>query len=262
MLPLIHPNSDQASLWWQFHTTSHFTCCNLNPETEFAKTLAIFAFVTKPGQDSFKLAWNLVKRHIILIDPVQSVADQPPAQKDGVCARNTAAIVRSARRAAHQTDIGVIGPGAAIRAASHSYCKRLILKAKLCHNRFNFVQKPRQGSLGFGHGQATCRHGWAGHRPATNRRDLVGPGNMMVFKNLLNGGLVRLLNFRKQDGLLAGKGSSKVELIDNRPQPGLELQAKVVLDPAIFDRNTQKPLAIALLVPAQMVAVAVGAEME
>ena len=53
--------------------------------------------------------------------------------------------------------------------------------------------------------------------------------------------------------MLTGKPCRRLKRLEEGPQAARETEAAIVSDPPIFDRDAQKKLAVALLVPAQMV---------
>ena len=76
-------------------------------------------------------------------------------------------------RLAHQADVAVVRPGAAVGAAGHPRGEHFVLQAELVELGFELVDHARQHALALGDRQAAGGQGGAGHRPAADGGEIL-----------------------------------------------------------------------------------------
>ena len=93
---------------------------------EIAKGFARLPVLLEVDEQRHSVGTTSSSANHVLVDEIQPIAQQPAADEDRVLAG----------RLAHQADVAVVGPGAAVGAAGHA-------------QREHFLRQPEPGQLDF-----------------------------------------------------------------------------------------------------------------
>src|SRR5208282_5050234 len=221
--------------------------------TELSEALAVLPLRLETLENRNQHGHDLIVGYVVLEFEVEPVADRSSAQEDRVGSGPGLAVGSDVGRAADQTDVGVVGTGTAIGAASHPYGQTFLGESQPGELGFEVVEDRGQGTFRLGDSQSASGQGGAGHRPAADCRDALDRGDAVLFQpgvDLRTPGGVKA---GQEDRLLAGEPGRDPVTIEEGTQPAEEPERAFVLDPAILDRYAQEEPAVALLVPAHVV---------
>src|SRR5438270_7390516 len=139
---------------------------------EIAEALAAAASLAVKVQERPQRRNDLVERDEVFQLDVESIAERPPADEDGV--------LRPA--AADDADVALIGPGAAVGAAGHADADGRPPQVETHKFAFQFVEHARKCALRLGQSQTASRNRRAGQAELPHRADAVRPRDAVSVK--------------------------------------------------------------------------------
>ena len=158
-----------------------------------------------------------------------------------------------AERRADETHVAQVGARAAVGAAAHAEADSLVRKAQLLEQTGDLSDQPGHRPLCLGDGEAAGRQRGARHRVPYGARDRLDRDDAVRREQLVDAPALRRLDPGQDEVLLRGEPDLGAQLIDDRAQPGAHAHAAHVRDAAVLHIHAQVEVAVALLVPSEVV---------
>ena len=151
--------------------------------------------------------------------------------------------------------LGHVGTGAAVGAASHADKDLLVVNVELGHDRSQSLDVAGHDALGLGLGKAAEGKGRAGHGQTGEGVDFFDGFDSVLGKDLLEPSPILGLNVLEQNGLGGAHDHGKVVLVDDGSEARLESEVTLVLDATVVNVKSVEEVAISLFPPAHPITV-------